>query len=166
MKERTYYYFSYGSNNLEQLAERVGRIGGFEHERGIMKNHVRIFAGYSKRWEGGIASFYPAKGKNLDGVIVHMTKSELEKLDKFEGGYTRIRKRVYVASRPVSYVIAYVYLKTNQVFSYMPSSSYLQAIHRNIHKDSIPIYGVLPESNAITRQGTWKKNKGVVIKKS
>lgn len=166
MKERYHFYFSYGSNNLQQLAERVGRTDGFQHEPGVMKNHVRIFAGYSTRWDGAIASFYPCKGQTLHGVVVQLTNKELTKLDKFEGGYIRIKKRVYVSSRPDSYIMAHVYLKTNQVFSQMPSTAYLTAIHKNINQDVIPIYGVKPDGTGIMRKAIWKKNKGIILPKA
>ena len=73
MKRKTYYYFSYGSNNLQQLADRVKHVGEFEHEPGFIRNHIRIFSGYSGRWDGAVASFYPAKNKTLDGVAVKLT---------------------------------------------------------------------------------------------
>lgn len=155
-------YFSYGSNNLQQLAERVGRKTPFVHEPGVLKNHIRTFAGYSRRWDGGVASFYPRKGAVLEGVVVHMTPDELALLDKFEGGYVRIRKRVQVPSKPDGYVYAHIYLKTNQVFSKMPSDAYLEAIHRNVRLDEIPIYGIRSGARTVKKEATWVKGIGIV----
>jgi hypothetical protein len=159
----SYPYFSYGSNNLQQLAERVGRTTSFQHEPGVLKNHTRIFAGYSKRWDGGVASFHPRKGTHMNGVIVYMTEEELAKLDTYEGGYVRIRKRVYPSSNPDTYIYAYIYLKKNQVFSKMPSVAYLEAIHRNIQADIIPIYGLDVNTHRLRQKGHWSKDLGIML---
>ncbi|QIG60110.1 hypothetical protein [Dishui Lake large algae virus 1] len=163
MKKQVYPYFSYGSNNLQQLAERVGRQTPFVHEPGVLTNHTRIFAGHSNRWGGGVASFYPRKGINMEGVIVQMTEEELSILDTYEGGYTRMRKRIYPSSKPDSYIYAYIYCKKNQIFSTMPSNAYLEAIHKNIKADTIPIYGVDSESHHVRLKAIWMKEKGVMI---
>ena len=158
----TYPYFSYGSNNLQQLAERVGRTTPFHHEPGVLKNNTRIFAGYSKRWDGGVASFYPRKGANMDGIIVYMTEDELAKLDTYEGGYVRIRKRVYPMSSPGGYIYAYIYLKKNQVFSRMPSTAYLEAIHRNIQANIIPVYGLDANTRRLRLMARWSRDNGIM----
>jgi len=162
MKEPTYYYFAYGSNNLEQLAYRVGRTSEFKHEPGVMKHHTLIFAGYSERWNGGIASFHPMRGRTLRGTVVELTIKELEKLDAYEGGYRRIRKRIHLPSRPESHIYAFVYLKENHAFYSMPSSAYLNAIHNNIRKNEITIYAIEPGTKNVKKRGIWRKNVGIV----
>ena len=60
--------FSYGSNSKTQMRERTG-ANVDEIRRGFLNNHVRIFAGYSKRWKGGVASIHYKKGEKLYGYI-------------------------------------------------------------------------------------------------
>jgi gamma-glutamylcyclotransferase (GGCT)/AIG2-like uncharacterized protein YtfP len=122
------YLFSYGSNGLKQLSERLSRPKWNMYPATLL-NHVRIFAGYSKKWEGAVSSVHPSRNGKVNGIIFEIQKEELEKLDKFEKGYRReIRK--------IGEYDCHVYFKTNTAFECMPSKKYMDAIRKML--DDVP----------------------------
>lgn len=133
----THLVFCYGSNGIAQLHRRTG-----EHciaYPAVLEDYVRIFAGWSERWRGGVASVYPAPGQKVKGIVVELSMEGIKKLDGFEGvdlsdtcGYNREEVMVQVAGcegRP-EYVpkTCYVYIKRDPYFTHLPSYSYLNAI--------------------------------------
>ncbi len=141
-----HHLFSYGSNNTRQLAERVGRTDPpFRAVKAILPNHVRIFAGYSSRWNGAPASVFPRHCSLVTGTVVEISEEELEKLDSFETGYSRVQRTVYLQSLPNVPLIAHIYIKNEHYHrEALPSPSYLEAINRNIEESCIPVY-IIPE---------------------
>ena len=76
--------FCFGSNGIDQLRERC------QNERLVavkacLPNAVRVFAGWSSRWHGGVASVVPMSGQTVQGSIVYLNAQELSLLDGFEG---------------------------------------------------------------------------------
>jgi hypothetical protein len=71
--------FSYGSNSPKQLYERIGHVSAAKPA--YLENHIRIFAGYSKRWNGGIASIWPVEDEKLYGYVTSLTHEQLLQLD-------------------------------------------------------------------------------------
>ena len=58
--------FSYGSNSITQIKNRINLLDNLSYEKGYIKDYVRIFAGKSLKWEnGGISSIYFCKGKKV-----------------------------------------------------------------------------------------------------
>jgi gamma-glutamylcyclotransferase (GGCT)/AIG2-like uncharacterized protein YtfP len=163
------YLFSYGSNNSKQLAQRVKRQGGFKTWPGYLENHVRIFADYTQRWKGGVASVHSLPGKRVYGNIVEITSGELAALDRFEEGYTRVIKKVYCQSTH-SYLDCFVYVKNDHSFSHLPSEAYLRAISKmlleteRVNKSKILIRGITPRG-AVKVYATWTPDDGLQIKK-
>ncbi|GAX77951.1 hypothetical protein CEUSTIGMA_g5393.t1 [Chlamydomonas eustigma] len=80
---------------LTQLRERLGRSSAFEFRPAYLQDHVRIFAGHSKRWDGAVASVHPLPGCSVEGMVVGLTADELEVLDTYEKAYTRVRRPVH-----------------------------------------------------------------------
>ena len=124
--------FNYGSNGIEQLRERTG--ADVTPYRAVLKNHVRIFAGYAENWRGGVASIRACPGKKVDGTVVEMTVDQLERLDWFEIGYRRVRKnvRVFIPGIGWKAVKCFVYIKNSARFVHPPSLAYLRAIRQNL----------------------------------
>ncbi len=52
---------------------------------GLLNDYQRIFAGYSKKWLGPVASIDFMKNKTVKGTIAWLTMEEIHKLDVFEG---------------------------------------------------------------------------------
>ena len=125
--------FAYGSNGLDQLRERVKHKGDFEHIPAYIQDYTRIFAGFSQKWNGGVASIFPRRCKRVYGTLVKLTDVEMARLDKFEGGYSRVVMSVNKQTKPSEPQMIYksfVYVKNNNVYSDPPSKSYMAAIEK------------------------------------
>ena len=140
------YLCSYGWNNTQQLEQRTASKN-LEPRSGYIQEYVRIFAGYSIRREGGVASVHPAKGKKVYGSLVVLTKKKLAILDKYEKGYDRVVMKVNVS--PTETVDSWVYVRKDHMFDKPPSKEYLEAIRLNLnevprnHKNKIMIRGII-----------------------
>lgn len=152
-RERVYRVFCYGSNGSKQLKERTG-AKQLNIVAAYLDNYTRIFAGFSSRWNGGVASVHPHAGSRCYGLVAELTKDQLEILDSYEGGYTR-SKRVVVTQHPdgrKERVMVYVYIKDNNVWQSPPSVAYLKSIRRMLnerqsqHKKNIAVRGVVPQA--------------------
>ena len=128
--------FSYGSNSPTQLSERIGRR--VKGSAAYLPAHGRYFRGWSRRWEGGVATVLPNEDLTVYGYVANVTPDELHILDRREGvlmrrpSYKRIRKRVYVRKGRdyvPKYAQIYVSLSTEH---YPPSTAYHEAVVKTI----------------------------------
>ena len=150
------YLFCYGSNSLEQLKERV-KNDNLEAFKAYLPGYVRIFAGYSKKWNGGVATLMKTQlNHGTKGSIVQLSEYELQKVDKFEGSlkdatpYGRVnnvyyRKHIKVKNEKNEEISCVVYLRNNTTWVETPSMSYLEAIKKNL----LPFWFDLDENNKI-----------------
>lgn len=165
--DKTHYVFSYGSNNSKQLRERLAPARP-EPEPAFLADHARIFAGYSRRWEGAVSSVTPSKGKRVYGSLFKLTDAQLELLDRYEGGYTRTRVSINVS--PTKKVGAFVYVKDNTSYQHPPSAAYLEAIHTMLaetdrkHCDKIMVRAVNQETGRLSVKGSWTPTEGLQLK--
>lgn len=120
------FYFSYGSNNTQQLKIRLG-IDNLEVRPGILRDYVRVFGGYSKRWGGGVSSIHPMKSMSVCGSIVRLEENDMKVLDTFEVGYTREKMNVFDVILGKE-ILCFVYVKSDLRFVAFPSMRYLHAI--------------------------------------
>ena len=166
------YLFSYGSNSSKQIKKRINRKGGsLEIQPAYLADHIRIFAGYSKKWSGAVASVYPQSRKNVYGSLVRISKSELELLDNYEKGYTRVRKIVTIQddNNTRTNVEAFLYVKNDVSYDVLPSIKYLKAISDMLketdrkHKDKIMIRVINPKTDRSTILGHWTPIDGMVV---
>lgn len=160
-----YPIFSYGSNSAKQLAERTG-AKCLEPLPAYLNNWTRVFAGYSKFREGGVASVYPLKGARVYGRVYELSKDEIDILDQYEPGYSRTIKFVNVTlpSGKTRRVRAYVYVRDDQIYTHAPSLDYMQAIRTMLDdgrvKGSAPrtkvhIRGVVLEDSGSGKKGHY-----------
>ena len=64
------YLFCYGSNNINQVRYRINNPD-LKSYKGLLLDHIRIFAGKSKIWNnGGVASLKEKKEQNCKGSYV------------------------------------------------------------------------------------------------
>ena len=81
-----------------------------------LPNHKLIFAGWSRKWRGGVASSKLCKGEKLIGAIYEISERCLRSLDKCEGyptTYDRMNITVFTEfSAPVE---AITYVKVEDV---------------------------------------------------
>ncbi len=149
---------------MNQLKQRIERESDIEFNSAFIKNYTRIFAGFSKRWNGGVASIYPNPGDRVYGSVFYLTIEEIGKLDEFEGGYIRTMLNVMEKiNGEYQQTQAFLFIKIDPYFSHMPSEDYLIAVFRmlnesdRLHKKSIKIRG-LDENNEVREIKIWVKN--------
>lgn len=119
--------FCYGSNSIKQLQQRLHITEKIKYKKAYINNYVRIFAGYSKRWNGGISSIFPCDGKKVYGILVKLKIQDLELLNSYECGYHL--KLLDVCVNSTNILQSFVYIKDNNIFKRLPSDSYMNAIN-------------------------------------
>ena len=87
LHEKKFLYFSYGSNHLEQMRERI-KNPKLECKPAVAPDYFLVFAGYSNGWDGGTASLAPFESEIAEKLV-----SNLEEV-KARGG------TLYVFSDP------------------------------------------------------------------
>ena len=139
------YLFSYGSNNISQLAERLNKkILTTDIIPAYIQDYTRIFSFYSSKWNGSVASIYPNKHNIVFGSLIMLNEKELRKLDKFETNYTR--KMVKVYDNYFNKINTHVYICNDTKFVKEHSVEYLDKIKKNLYESwkiktkYIPIY--------------------------
>jgi gamma-glutamylcyclotransferase (GGCT)/AIG2-like uncharacterized protein YtfP len=93
--------FAYGSNlSVAQMAQRCP---SWEYvARAELPGHELVFAGYSPRWDGAVATFIESPRRRVRGIVYSVHVRDLQRLDSFEGVprvYDRRRVLVRVAER-------------------------------------------------------------------
>ena len=147
--------FSYGSNGRAQLEGRIKSPPEFVLQPATLEGYERIFAGYSKLWCGAIASIRPSVGSSVFGSIVRLTRTQLDELTRFEGGY-ELERVVCVYRDTGEQVDAWAFVKQNASYSTPPSEQYLTAIYHhhtevwgNDDAESIAVVGISVEGERL-----------------
>ena len=92
-----------------------------------------VFAGWSRKWRGGVATIRSFRGEKVRGGIYEVSEECLKRLDKCEGSdYQRIT--VIVNNEDNEPVEAVTYINNRQAQENKPSAEYL-AIIRQGYKD-------------------------------
>lgn len=172
------YLFCYGSNSIKQLNERLDerldeRSGETSQnlslvplvpKKAYLKNYVRIFSGYSKRWNGAISSVFPCNNKKVYGIVVKLTLEQLEKLNIFEKGYHLEIKDIIIYEKNTiqNIVKSFIYIKDNTKFRKFPSDSYMNAINIMLNdvsnKNTRKIFIRVVKNNKIKTIALWYSN--------
>jgi gamma-glutamylcyclotransferase len=95
LTQKTYYYFAYGSNMLQQrLEERVGRVRRIG--TGFLDGYRMKFncAAIQGRDSMSFANVGRQDGQRAFGVIYELTARQLVILDEYEQLYYRITRRI------------------------------------------------------------------------
>ena len=121
--------FSYGSNNKEQLMERINR-SNLTIQKGYIENYETIFGGYSEKWNGSVASIIEKDGEMVKGTYLSVTDIELTALDNFETSYER--QMVTVKTESNEEIQAVAYIKIDTEWDEHPSTEYLNACYKTI----------------------------------
>jgi len=124
------YLFSYGSNSPRQLAERLGHA--VTGRAAFVDDYLRAFRGWSQRWEGGVATLIPGRGKTY-GYIAEVTPADLAVLDRYEGVATGnyYRETMTVTTEDGDTVQAIAYLASSTEKN-APSRAYKRAVAETI----------------------------------
>ena len=124
------HYFAYASNlSRKQMSERCPDAQ--PKFVATLHNYKLIFAGWSRKWHGGVASIKPFRGERVTGAIYELSERGLRQLDKYEGYpdiYTRVN--VIVTDGFGSRMEAVTYIKVEQSEETQPSKEYLAIIQQ------------------------------------
>lgn len=134
--------FSYGSNGVEQLRDRVGNPS-LSAVKALLPNAQRVFGGWSSRWDGAVATVVPRAGYTVQGSIALLTSAELRLLDGFErtvpddpyavgGAYRRHDVTVMVGDDGLTLQAAVIYILNDAKWEGLPSLTYLEACYKNV----------------------------------
>jgi len=96
----------------------------------VLTDHRLIFAGWSERWNGAVATIERQPGAGVPGVLYQLDREAVEALDRFEGHplvYRRKRVRVFAADKRWRYAQAY---ELQEPVERAPGSDYLSVIRR------------------------------------
>lgn len=124
------YYFAYASNlNRKQMAERAP--DSEPKFIATLPNYKLIFTGWSRQWQGGVASIKPARGEKVIGAMYQISEKDLKRLDGYEG-YPNVydRRKVTVWTETNEPVEAVTYIKSEQSQEAKPSAEYLVVIRQ------------------------------------
>ena len=123
------HYFAYGSNlNQKQMKERCS--DGKPLFTAVLPNYKLVFAGWSRQWRGGVASIKSLRGDRVRGAIYEVTESCLQRLDRYESGYNRLKITVFGEDdEPIE---AITYVKDGKLEDAAPSKEYLAVIQQGL----------------------------------
>jgi hypothetical protein len=127
--------FCYGSNNPDQLAERIGHRP--KMEGAYLEGYHRIFVGFSRKWNGGVGSLEKAPGETVYGLVAYLSQADIKKLDGFEGwnpdntSGSTIKENLKITTQGGKPLRAIVYLGTATNRN-PPSRAYREAIAKTI----------------------------------
>ena len=121
------YYFAYGSNlNRKQMLERCP--DSKPKFMVTLPNYKLIFAGWSRKWRGGVATIKRFGGEKVLGGIYDVSEQCLRQLDRYEEGYDRLKVTVFTeVDEPIE---AITYIKSGQLEETQPSKEYLAIIQQ------------------------------------
>lgn len=123
------YYFAYGTNlNQKQMKERCPDSKPLF--TAVLPNYKLVFVGWSRQWRGGVASIKSFRGERVRGAIYEVTEACLQRLDRYESDYNRLK--VTVVGEDDEPIEAIIYVKTGRLEDATPSKEYLAIIQQGL----------------------------------
>ena len=123
-------YFAYASNlNQQQMLQRCPDSKPMF--TAILDNYKLIFAGWSRKWRGGVASIKPFRGERVLGAVYEISDKDLKSLDRNEG-YPDVynRQSIMVRKEDGGAVETITYIKVDQSEETKPSPDYVSLIRQ------------------------------------
>lgn len=127
--------FCYGSLNPTEISGRLS-IKDTDSlfslsKRAVLKDHKRVFKGFSERWRGGTSNAEHCEGSIVSGYIVYLTTEQIDILDMRENvpqDHTREQKVVETADGKET---IYLYLSTSDSYN-SPTKDYVRSVEDTI----------------------------------
>jgi len=123
-------YFAYGSNmDKKQMKERCPDSKPLYVA--TLPNYKLIFAGWSRLWQGPVATIQRFQGSKVKGALYEISERDLARLDKYEGYpnfYDRIK--VIVFDEDGNAVEAVTYVMKDRETEGQPSKEYASVMYR------------------------------------
>lgn len=129
------YYFAYGSNMSSlRLRRRVGPL--IDHGWAMLHDFAHLF---DKRGADGTAKGNVVRrpGSVVHGVLYELEPSQLEKLDRYEGGYARIEIEVNLHAGRI-FALTYTAHAAQRAEGLEPARSYLDHYLRGAEEHRLP----------------------------
>ena len=121
------YYFAYGSNlNRRQMLERCP--DSKPKFVATLPNYKLVFAGWSRKWRGGVATIKRFTGEKVPGAVYDISEQCLRQLDRHEAGYGRFK--VIVFDEDGEPIEAITYIKSGRIEETPPSREYVAIIQQ------------------------------------
>jgi gamma-glutamylcyclotransferase len=124
-------YFAYGSNlNKQQMKERCPESKPLFPA--TLPNYKLIFVGWSRKWQGSVASIQRSQGSKVRGGVYEISEADLRHVDAYEGypqDYNRIK--VIVFDEDGNAIESVTYVKNGREQESMPSKEYANTIYRS-----------------------------------
>jgi gamma-glutamylcyclotransferase (GGCT)/AIG2-like uncharacterized protein YtfP len=121
------YYFAYGSNlSKRQMMERCP--DSKPKFVVTLPNYKLVFAGWSRKWRGGVATIKRFSGGKVAGAVYEVSEQCLRRLDNYESGYNRLN--VVVFNEDSGPVEAVTYVRAGQVEETAPAKEYVALIQQ------------------------------------
>lgn len=121
------YYFAYASNlNMKQMKERCPDSKPLY--TATLPNYKLVFMGWSREWRGAKAGIKLSRGEKVRGAVYDVSEQCMQKLDKFESSYSRLKVTVF--NEDGDPVEAVTYIKSGQIDEGKPSKEYLAVIQQ------------------------------------
>ena len=125
------YYFAYASNlNKKQMQEKCPESKPLY--KVTLPNYKLIFTDWSRQLRGGKANIVLFKGEKVLGAVYEVSDQCMNRLDKFETSYNRIKVNVF--DEDGESLEAITYIKGRQPQEAKPSNEYLLTIQQG-YKD-------------------------------
>lgn len=124
------YYFAYASNlSPKQMSEHCP--DSQPKSTATLPNYKLIFAGWSRKWHGGVASIKPCRDEKVIGAVYEISERDLRSLDEHEG-YPNVynRMNVMVITEDGDPLQAVTYVRREQSEETQPSQKYLAVIRQ------------------------------------
>ncbi len=123
-------YFAYASNlNRKQMLERCPNAK--PKFIAILPNYKLIFAGWSRKWHGGVASIKPSRGEKVTGAVYEVSDKDITLLDSYEDyPHTYNRINVVVFTEQDEPVRVTTYIRVKQAEETKPSPEYVATIQQ------------------------------------
>ena len=125
------YYFAYASNlNKKQMKERCPESKALY--KATLPNYKLIFADWSRQLKGGKATIVLFRGEKVLGAVYEVSDQCMNRLDKYETAYNRVKVTVF--DEDGESVEAITYIKGGRPQEAKPSLEYLSIIQQG-YKD-------------------------------
>lgn len=124
------YYFAYASNlNRKQMSDRCTDSSPLF--KAVLPNYRLIFAGWRRKWRGGVATIKPSRDDRVFGAVYEISERCLRVLDGSED-YPAVydHLNVLVVKDDGEAVEAVTYIKREQSEETQPSQEYLAVIRQ------------------------------------
>ncbi len=133
------WYFAYGSNLwIDQMIARTGAIGHADHPPRIahLADHRLVFQHLEPAGPAYANILCPGDG--VLGVVYRCSAAELERLDRYEGGYDRQPVTVIDQQGEVLAATTYVVISRPAATFGRPGPEYLQRIVTGARQHGLP----------------------------